>query len=82
MIFDIQGSSLSGQGTALSNLFTPRNAGLSGSGFGGVNKLKGKFINNRIDKFDNRFKHSIIAEYETLQEFLILMQGILDIYQQ
>ena len=65
MIFDIQGSSLSGQGTALSNLFTPRNAGLSGSGFGGVNKLKGKFINNRIDKSDNRFKHSIISEYET-----------------
>ena len=37
MIFDVQGSSLTGQGTAVSNLFTPRNAGLSGSGFGGNN---------------------------------------------
>ena len=66
MIFDVQGSSLSGQGTAVSNLFTPRNAGLSGSGFGGNNKLKPLFINNRIDKFDNRYQNSIITEYETL----------------
>ena len=65
MIFDVQGSSLTGQGTAVSNLFAPRNAGLSGSGFGGTNKLKGKFINNRIDKTDNRFKQSIISRYET-----------------
>jgi hypothetical protein len=65
MIFDVQGSSLTGQGTAISNLFSPRNAGLSGSGFGGSNKLKGKFINNRINKSDNRFKESIISQYET-----------------
>ena len=65
MIFDVQGSSLTGQGTAISNLFSPRNAGLSGSGFGGTNKLKGKFINNRINKSDNRFKQSIISKYET-----------------
>ena len=65
MIFDVQGSSLTGQGTAISNLFSPRNAGLSGSGFGGANKLKGKFINNRINKSDNRFKESIISQYET-----------------
>ncbi len=66
MIFDVQGSSLSGQGTAVSNLFTPRNAGLSGSGFGGNNKIKPLFINNRLDKFDNRYQNSIITEYETL----------------
>tara|TARA_S200000501_G_scaffold375590_1_gene428037 strand:- start:519 stop:2093 length:1575 start_codon:yes stop_codon:yes gene_type:complete len=65
MIFDVQGSSLSGQGTAVSNIFSPRNAGLSGSGFGGTNKLKPLFINNRIDKFDNRFQNSIITQYET-----------------
>ena len=65
MIFDVQGSSLTGQGTAVSNLFSPRNAGLSGSGFGGANKLKGKFINNRINKSDNRFQGSIISQYET-----------------
>ena len=65
MIFDVQGSSLSGQGTAVSNLFTPRNAGLSGSGFGGNNKLKPLFINNMIDKFDNRYQNSIITQYET-----------------
>lgn len=65
MIFDVQGSSQTGQGTAVSNLFTPRNAGLSGSGFGGNNKLKPLFINNRIDKYDNRYQNSIIKEYET-----------------
>ena len=65
MIFDVQGSSLTGQGTAVSNLFTPRNAGLSGSGFGGNNKLKPLFINNMIDKFDNRYQYSIITQYET-----------------
>ena len=65
MIFDVQGSSLSGQGTAVSNIFSPRNAGLSGSGFGGTNKLKPLFINNRIDKFDNRYQNSIITQYET-----------------
>ncbi len=65
MIFDVQGSSLTGQGTAVSNLFTPRNAGLSGSGFGGNNKLKPLFINNMIDKFDNRYQNSIITQYET-----------------
>lgn len=65
MIFDVQGSSLTGQGTALSNIFCPRNAGLSGSGFGGTNKLKGIFINKRINKYDNRFQHSIITQYET-----------------
>ncbi len=65
MIFDVQGSSLTGQGTAVSNLFTPRNAGLSGSGFGGNNKLKPLFINNMIDKFDNRFQNSIITQYQT-----------------
>ena len=65
MIFDVQGSSLTGQGTAVSNLFTPRNAGLSGSGFGGNNKLKPLFINNRIDKYDNRYLNSIITQYET-----------------
>ena len=65
MIFDVQGSSLVGQGTAVSNLFTPRNAGLSGSGFGGNNKLKPLFINNMIDKFDNRYQNSIITQYET-----------------
>ena len=65
MIFDVQGSSLTGQGTAVSNLFSPRNAGLSGTGFGGTNKLKPLFINNRIDKYDNRFQNSIITQYET-----------------
>ena len=74
MIFDVQGSSLTGQGTAVSNLFTPRNAGLSGSGFGGNNKLKPLFINNRIDKFDNRFQNSIITQYETSTRIFNLNQ--------
>ncbi len=64
MIFEIQGSSLAGQGTAVSNLFSPRGAGLSGGGFGGTNKLIGTFINNLIDKNDPRFFNSIIKEYK------------------
>ncbi|MFT6881488.1 MAG: hypothetical protein ACI83W_000511 [Marinoscillum sp.] len=64
MIFEIQGSSLTEQGTALSNLFTPRNAGLSGGGFGGANKFVGAFIINQIDRADPRFLNSIIKEYQ------------------
>tara|TARA_R110002072_G_scaffold1380_6_gene11638 strand:- start:2228 stop:3844 length:1617 start_codon:yes stop_codon:yes gene_type:complete len=64
MLFDIQGSSIAGQGTAVSNLFSPRNAGLSGGGFGGTNRLQPRFINNNIDKTDLRFQNSIIKEYQ------------------
>ena len=64
MLFDIQGSNEIGQGTAVSNLFTPRNSGLSGTGFGGSNKLKPRFINFHLDKNDPRFQNSIIQDYE------------------
>ena len=64
MIFDVQGSNLAGQGTAVSNLFTPRNAGLSGSGFGGTNKLRPSFINTRLNSNDNRYSNSIVDEYQ------------------
>lgn len=64
MLFDIQGSSIVEQGTALSNLFTPRNAGLSGGGFGGTNAFIPNFINNNINKTDIRFQNSIIREYQ------------------
>ncbi|PQJ75740.1 RagB/SusD family nutrient uptake outer membrane protein [Polaribacter gangjinensis] len=64
MLFDIQGSSIVEQGTALSNLFTPRNAGLSGGGFGGTNAMIPNFINRNIDKNDIRFQNSIIREYQ------------------
>ena len=64
MIFDVQGSSIVGQGTAVSNLFSPKDSGLCGTGFGGTNKLKGKFINFRINKNDNRFQNTIIKEYQ------------------
>lgn len=64
MIFDIQGSSITEQGTALSNLFTPRQAGLSGGGWGGTNRVWGTFINNLVDKFDPRFANTIIREYQ------------------
>ena len=67
MIFDVQGSSLTGQGTVYQIYFV-QEAGLSGSGFRGINKLKGKFINKRINKNDNRFKHSIITQYETRKD--------------
>lgn len=64
MLFDIQGSSIAGEGTALANLFSPRNAGLSGGGFGGVNRLRPAFINNHIDKFDPRYINTIIQNYQ------------------
>jgi hypothetical protein len=64
MLFDIQGSSLAEQGTALSNLFSPRGAGLSGGGWGGTNKLVGKFINLQINKNDPRFQNSIVRAYQ------------------
>ena len=64
MIFEVQGSSIVGQGTAVSNLFSPQNSGLSGTGFGGSNKLKPLFVNNRLNKDDSRFQNTIIKEYE------------------
>jgi len=64
MIFDIQGSSITEQGTALANLFTPRDAGLSGGGFGGANKFLGAFILNQLDRDDPRYINSIITEYQ------------------
>lgn len=72
MIFDIQGSSLAGQGTAVSNLFSPRGAGLSGGGWGGTNKLIGTFINNLVDKNDPRFSSSLIKEYKDATKTYVL----------
>jgi hypothetical protein len=64
LLFEIQGSSIVEQGTALSNLFTPRNAGLSGGGFGGTNAYVPNFINRNIDKNDIRFQNSIIKSFQ------------------
>lgn len=63
-IFEIQGSSIAGQGTSISNLYSPQNSGLAGGGWGGVNRLRGTFINNLIDKTDVRFVNTIIHEYQ------------------
>ena len=72
MLFDVQGSDEIGQGTAVSNLFTPRNSGLSGTGFGGTNKLKPRFINFHLNKNDPRFQNSILRNYQnTNWEFSI-----------
>ncbi len=64
MIFEVQGAAIVGQGTAVSNLFSPKDAGLSGTGFGGSNKLKPKFINFRINKNDPRYQNTIITSYQ------------------
>lgn len=64
MLFEIQGSSIVEQGTAISNLFSPRNAGLSGGGFGGTNAFMPTFINLNLNKADIRFQNSIIKEYQ------------------
>ena len=75
MIFDVQGSSIVGQGTAVSNLFSPKDSGLCGSGWGGSNKLKPKFINFLMDKSDNRFQSTIIKSYENNTRFFELNPG-------
>lgn len=72
MLFEIQGSSLTEQGTALSNLFSPMQAGLSGGGWGGVNRLQPNFINNNIDKTDIRFQNSIIRNYQDQTQTYVL----------
>jgi hypothetical protein len=72
MLFDIQGSSLTEQGTAVSNLFSPRGAGLSGGGWGGTNKLHPKFINFNIDKNDPRFQNSIVRAYQDASKSYVL----------
>lgn len=64
MLFDIQGASIAGQGTAVSNLFSPRNSGLAGGGFGGTNRLEPRFINQSVDKFDPRYINSVIDFYQ------------------
>ncbi|HBK83778.1 MAG TPA: hypothetical protein DDZ41_09315 [Flavobacterium sp.] len=64
MLFEIQGSSIVEQGTLLSNLFSPQNAGLSGGGFGGTNAFIPAFINSNLNKADIRFQNSIIKEYQ------------------
>ncbi len=64
MMFDIQGSSATGQGTAVSNLFTPINAGLSGGGWGGTNKMVAGFTQNNVDYKDARLANGVIRYYE------------------
>lgn len=71
-IFDIQGSSITGEGSALSNLYSPRNSGLAGGGWGGVNRLMPLFINNSIDKEDPRFTNTIINSFEDERRSYVL----------
>jgi len=75
MIFEVQGSSIVGQGTAVSNLFSPKDSNLSGTGFGGANKLKPKFINNRLNKNDPRYQNTIIKEYQNNTRFFEINSG-------
>ncbi|HEY5687830.1 MAG TPA: RagB/SusD family nutrient uptake outer membrane protein [Yeosuana sp.] len=75
MLFEVQGSSIVEQGTAISNLFSPRNAGLSGGGFGGTNALMGSFINKNMDKNDIRFQNSIIREFQDETRTYVLNSG-------
>ena len=75
MIFEIQGSSIVGQGTSISNLFSPRDAGLSGGGWGGTNKFQPGFINKNMDKTDVRFQNSIIRQYQDITKTYNLNNG-------
>jgi hypothetical protein len=75
MLFDIQGSSLAEQGTAVSNLFSPKGAGLSGGGWGGTNKLIPNFINNHIDKNDPRFQNSIVRAYQDATKTYVILDS-------
>jgi hypothetical protein len=73
MLFDIQGSSLAEQGTTVSNLFSPKGAGLSGGGWGGTNKLIPNFINDHIDKYDPRFQNSIVRDYQDATKTYVIL---------
>ncbi|GGK27389.1 membrane protein [Yeosuana aromativorans] len=64
MLFEVQGSSIVEQGTALSNLFSPKDAGLSGGGFGGTNAFQSSFVMKNTDRYDIRFQNSIIHEFQ------------------
>ncbi|NLR91755.1 MULTISPECIES: RagB/SusD family nutrient uptake outer membrane protein [Flammeovirga] len=63
MLFEIQNAPVSGQGSAITNLFTPQGSGLSAGTWGGTNSIKSGFINKNIDKTDQRYLLSIIQEY-------------------
>lgn len=71
-LFDVQGSGVADQGTAISNLFCPQNAGLSGGGWGGVNRFVPAFINNNLDKNDIRFQNSIVRNYQDATNTYVL----------
>ena len=64
-LFEIQSRSTTGQGSTVSNLFSPRNAGLSGGGWGGTNWLIPGFVKNNLDIKDPRYVNGIIRKYET-----------------
>ena len=49
---------------------------LKALGFGGTNKLKGKFINNRLDKLDSRFQNTIIKSYQNNTRSFQINAGI------
>ena len=65
ILFDIQSSSATEQGSTVSNLFSPRNAGLSGGGWGGTNSVIAGFVENNVDFTDSRYVNGIIHEFET-----------------
>ena len=64
-MFEIQSSSATEQGSTVSNLFSPRNAGLSGGGWGGTNWLIAGFVKKNMDVTDPRYVNGIIHEFET-----------------
>jgi len=72
MLFEVQGSSIVEQGTSVSNLFCPKDAGLSGGGWGGTNAFMQAFINKNIDKSDIRFQNSIIREFQDVTQTYVL----------
>ncbi|MBB6462621.1 RagB/SusD family nutrient uptake outer membrane protein [Flammeovirga kamogawensis] len=64
-LFDIQNAPISGQGSSVTNLFTPQGAGLSAGNWGGTNDFKSGFTGNNIDVSDTRYDKAIIHEYTT-----------------
>lgn len=73
IIWDIQAGTSTGQGSAIANLYSPRNSGLAGGGWGGTNTMKPGFVENNIDTADPRFNHAIIHQYETQTHYYVLV---------
>ncbi len=76
ILFDVQGSSATEQGTAIANLFSPENSGLAGGGWGGTNRLVAGFLKGNVNVNDPRVEHSLVHEFSDNQFNWVITSGL------